>query len=312
MVALSFVVPCYNEEEVLPETNRRLLELLERLRRDGRVSAASRICYVDDGSRDGTWPLIERFARECPAVQGIKLTRNRGHQNALLAGLLTVAGDVVVSVDADLQDDLEVVAKMLDRHREGAQIVYGVREERATDTLFKRQTAQLYYRLLKVMGVDVVMHHADYRLMSRAALNALKEYREVNLFLRGIVPTIGFPSATVIYARQARLAGQSEYTLRKMLALALDGITSFSSLPLRLVSILGLTIFLFSLVLSGWALWVRLVVGNAIPGWTSSVLPIYILGGIQLFSIGLLGEYVAKIYMETKQRPRFLIEKIVE
>lgn len=311
MIALTFVVPCYNEEQTLPETNRQLLALLAQLTGKGKVSVDSRIYYVDDGSCDRTWDLIAGYAEQSPAVHGIKLSKNRGHQNALLAGLLTAEGEVIVSVDADLQDDLSVVEAMLDCYLQGSQIVYGVREERATDTLFKRGTAHLYYRLLKLMGVDVIMHHADFRLMSRPALNALREYREVNLFLRGIIPTIGFPSATVSYSRQRRLAGAPGYTLRKMLALAVDGITSFSSFPLRLVSVLGLLVFLFSLVLSGWALWVKFVAGNAIPGWTSSVLPIYLLGGIQLFSIGLLGEYVAKTYMETKRRPRYVIEKIV-
>jgi glycosyltransferase involved in cell wall biosynthesis len=309
MVALTFVVPCYNEEAMLPETNRQLLALLDELRGKGKIAADSRIYYVDDGSRDRTWPLIAAYAAAHPQVHGIKLSRNRGHQNALLAGLLHADGEVLVSVDADLQDDLGVVEQMLDCHAQGSQIVYGVREERTTDTFMKRQTAYGYYWLLKTMGVDVVMHHADFRLMSRPALEALREYGEVNLFLRGIIPTIGFPTASVTYARQARLAGETGYPLRKMLALAWDGITSFSSLPLRMVSVLGMLVFLASLILSGWVLWARFVTGTAIPGWTSSVLPIYFLGGVQLFCIGLVGEYVAKIYLETKRRPRFIIEK---
>ncbi len=311
MIALTFVVPCYNEEAMLPETNRQLLALLDDLRAKGKVTAQSGICYVDDGSHDQTWALIDACAAETSAVHGIKLSRNRGHQNALLAGLLHADGEVLVSVDADLQDDLSVVERMLDYHAQGAQIVYGVREERTSDTVMKRQTAYLYYWLLKTMGVDVVMHHADFRLMSRQALEALREYGEVNLFLRGIIPTIGLPTATVVYARKARMAGETGYPLRKMLALAWDGITSFSSLPLRMVSLLGMLVFLASLILSGWALWARLVSGTAIPGWTSSVLPVYFLGGVQLFCIGLVGEYVAKIYLETKRRPRFIIEKTV-
>jgi len=311
MVALAFVVPCYNEEAVLPETNSQLLAVLDELKGKGKINNDSRIYYVDDGSRDGTWELISNYATQHPEVCGIKLSRNRGHQHALLAGLLNASGDVAVSLDADLQDDLGVVEKMIDCHAQGAQIVYGVREERTTDTFMKRQTAYFYYWLLKKMGVDVVMHHADFRLMTRPALEALREYGEVNLFLRGIIPTIGFPTATVSYARKSRMAGETGYPLRKMLALAWDGITSFSSLPLRMVSILGLLVFLGSLGLSAWALWVRLVAGTAIPGWTSSVLPIYFLGGVQLFCVGLVGEYVAKIYLETKRRPRFIIEKTV-
>ena len=279
MVALSIVVPCYNEEAVLPETARCLLALLDDLQAKGAVSDRSLVCFVDDGSRDRTWALIEELVAADPRVQGIKLSRNRGHQNALLAGLLTVSGDVVISVDADLQDDLGVIETMLAKYRDGAQIVYGVRAERATDTLFKRGTAEFYYKLLHWMGVDVV-------------------------------PTLGFPSATVTYERQKRFAGASEYTLRKMLSLALDGITSFSALPLRIIAALGLLIFLFSLLLSGWVFWIKFVTGTAIPGWASSVLPIYLLGGIQLLSIGVLGEYIAKIFLETKRRPRFIIEKM--
>ena len=249
MVDLTIVVPCYNEEEVLPETIKQILALLRRLQDKVLISESSQVCFIDDGSMDRTWQLIEESASTCAQVHGIKLSRNRGHQNALLAGLMTVQGDVVVSIDADLQDDLDVIEEMLARHSEGCQIVYGTREERQSDTLFKRATAKAYYHLLNLMGVDVIMHHADYRLMARPALDALKEYGEVNVFLRGLMPTIGFPSATVTYSRQERFAGKSEYTLRKMLALAVDGITSFSALPLRVIAITGLLVFFCSLFL---------------------------------------------------------------
>lgn len=310
MTTLTIVVPCYNEEAVLPETNKRLLSLLDQLQDQGKVSNHSRIYFVDDGSRDRTWTLVEEQAVHDSRIHGIKLSRNRGHQNALLAGLLTVGGDIVVSIDADLQDDISVIEKMVDAYHEGNDVVYGVRKERDTDTLFKRGTAETYYKLLKWMGVDVVFNHADYRLMSRRALEALKEYNEVNLFLRGVIPTIGFPFSVVTYDRNERFAGESKYPLHKMVALAVDGITSFSALPLRMIAGLGIIIFLLSLIISIWVVWVRFISGDAIPGWASSVLPMYFLGGVQLLSIGIVGEYVAKIYMETKQRPRFIIEKI--
>jgi glycosyltransferase involved in cell wall biosynthesis len=311
MTALSIVVPCYNEEAVLQETNKRLLSLLDQLLEQEKISTDSRIYFVDDGSDDRTWALIEEQAEHDSRIHGIRLSRNWGHQNALLAGLLTVDGDAVVSVDADLQDDISVIENMVDAYHDGKDVIYGVRKERDTDALFKRGTAEIYYNLLKWTGVDVVFNHADYRLMSRRALEILKEYNEVNLFLRGIIPTIGFPSSVVTYNRNERFSGESKYTLRKMLALAINGITSFSTFPLRMIAVLGIIIFLFSLMISAWVLWVRFISGDAVPGWASSVLPMYFLGGIQLFSIGVVGEYVGKIYMESKRRPRFVIEEII-
>lgn len=310
-LALSIVVPCYNEEEVLPETVRRLLALLDDLTAKGKVAAASRVYFVDDGSKDRTWAMIEEHSATDRRIGGIKLSRNRGHQNALLAGLMTVRGDAVVSIDADLQDDITVIEDMVDRHLDGADVVYGVRKRRDTDTLFKRATAEGYYKLIKAMGVEVVFNHADYRLLSRRALDVLKGYDEVNLFLRGVIPTIGFPSAVVEYDRHERFAGESKYPLRKMLALAIDGVTSFSAMPLRLIAVLGMLIFIGTMMLSIWVLWTRLTSGNAVPGWASSVLPIYFLGGIQLLSIGVLGEYVAKVYLEVKRRPRYIVEKTI-
>ncbi len=306
---LAIVVPCFNEAAVLPETNRRLLALLDRLQAAGQIDAGSAVHYVDDGSRDGTWALIEAFAAADGRAHGLRLAHNRGHQGALLAGLLTVEGDVLVSLDADLQDDPDAIEAMLGAHRRGAEIVYGVRASRDSDTAFKRGSARGYYRLMQRLGVDLVFNHADFRLMSRRAIEALRQFDESNLFLRGIVPTIGFSVATVAYERGARLAGESKYPLRKMLGFALEGITSFSTVPLRLITMLGFLISAFSFAMILWVLYGHLVQGALVPGWASSVVPIYFIGGIQLLCIGILGEYVAKIYLETKRRPRFIIDK---
>jgi len=308
-VRLAIVVPCYNEEEVLPETNRRLLALLTRLHESQLSSLDSSVHYVDDGSRDGTWALIESLAATDPRVHGIKLSRNRGHQNALLSGLMSVEGDAVVSIDADLQDDVSVIEAMVREFIGGAEVVYGVRDSRQTDTVFKRRTALLYYGLMKKMGVDLVHNHADFRLLGRRAVEALRQYGEVNMFLRGIVPLIGYRAATVKYDRAERFAGISKYPLRKMLGFAMEGITSFSIVPLRLITLLGFLVSAFSFAMILFIIYGKVVMGAVIPGWASSVVPIYFLGGIQLLSMGILGEYVAKIYLETKQRPRYFIEK---
>ena len=308
-VQLSIVVPCYNEVEVLPETNRRLLALLLRLQQEDLITRSSSVHYVDDGSRDGTWALIQTLAAADPRVHGIKLSRNRGHQPALMAGLLTVEGDAIVSIDADLQDDVSVIELMLREFIGGAEVVYGVRDSRQTDSGFKRNTALMYYSLLRRMGVDLVHNHADFRLMGRRAIEALREYGEVNMFLRGIVPMIGYRAATVKYNRAERFAGESKYPLRKMLAFAVEGITSLSVVPLRLITLLGLLVSAFSFAMILFIIYGTLVMKAAIPGWASSVVPIYFLGGIQLLSIGILGEYVAKIYLETKRRPRYFIEQ---
>ena len=308
---LGIVVPCYNEQEVLPETGKRLLELLTRLQDAGLVTPDSAVYFVDDGSKDDTWQLIRTLAEQDLRVHGVKLSRNRGHQNALLAGLSIAKEDAIVTVDADLQDDINVIEDMVQRFSEGCEIVYGVRMSRATDTAFKRGTAQAYYKLLASVGVDLVYNHADYRLMSQRAVQHLQEYSEVNLFLRGIIPLLGFSTATVYYDRLARFAGESKYPFRRMLALAFDGITSFSVTPLRFIAALGLAVFMLSFGMVSWVLYVRLFMNAAIPGWASSVIPIYFLGGIQLLSIGIVGEYVAKIYLETKRRPRFSIEIVV-
>lgn len=308
---LAIVVPCYNEEEVLPETNRRLTDLLTRMQATGHVSPDSSVHYVDDGSRDGTWPLIEQLAASDPRVHGIKLSRNRGHQAALLAGLLTVEGDALVSIDADLQDDVAVIEKMVAEFASGAEVVYGVRDSRQTDTAFKRNTALAYYGLMRKMGVDLVHNHADFRLLGRRAIEALREYGEVNMFLRGIVPLIGYRAATVKYDRAERFAGVSKYPLRKMLTFALEGVTSLSVVPLRLITLLGLIISLASFAMIVFIIYGTLVMKAVVPGWASSVVPIYFLGGIQMLSMGVVGEYVAKIYLETKRRPRYFIEATV-
>lgn len=308
---LGIVVPCYNEEAVLPETTKQLLAVLHHLTEEGLVAGSSAVYFVDDGSRDGTWSFIEALSQSDPRVHGIKLSRNQGHQNALIAGLFGAQGDVLVSIDADLQDDVNVIEDMVRKHHDGFEIVYGVRESRETDTPFKRGSAELYYWLLAKMGVDIVHNHADFRLMGRRALEALQGFREVNLFLRGIVPLLGFRTTTSYYSRAERFAGESKYPLKKMLALAMDGLTSFSVVPLRMISMLGFLVSLFSIAMVVWVAFGKLFMNSAIPGWASSVIPIYFLGGIQLLSIGVLGEYIAKIYLETKRRPRYQIEKVV-
>ena len=307
---LGIVIPCYNEQDVLPETSRRLGQLLDRLVGESLINAASRIYFVDDGSRDTTWSLIEQLTLRDARFCGVKLSRNRGHQNALLAGLLSAEGDALVSVDADLQDDLEVIADMVRLFKAGTDIVYGVRDDRTSDSAFKRFTAEFYDRVLATMGVDVVFNHADYRLLSRRAVSALGEFREVNLFLRGIVPQLGFRSEVVKYKRGERFAGESKYPLPKMLALALQGVTSFTAAPLRVITGLGSLVCFGSFVMVLWALGVRLFTDNALPGWASTVVPVYFLGGVQLLCLGVIGEYLAKIYLEVKARPRFMIDQL--
>jgi glycosyltransferase involved in cell wall biosynthesis len=311
MFTLSIVVPCYNEQAVLPETARRLAGLVRELVAKRKIGERSNIYFIDDGSSDRTWALIESLARDDAIVRGLKLSRNRGHQNALLAGLFNADGDAVITVDADLQDDLGAIEQMIDAHASGAEIVYGVRKRRTADSYFKRFTAEGYYRLLDAMGVEVVFNHADYRLMGRRAIEALRAFPEVDMFLRGIVPQLGFRAAAVQYDRAARYAGESKYTFGKMLAFAIQGVTSFSAAPLRMITVLGLAISGLSFAVTLWALWIRFVADAAVPGWASTVVPMYFLGGIQLLCIGIIGEYLAKIYLEAKRRPRFIIEKSV-
>lgn len=310
---LYLVVPCYNEEEVLPETVHRLTDKLDSMTQGGIISGDSRMIFVDDGSKDKTWQLIEAFHKENPYVCGLKLSRNRGHQNALLAGLMHAKepADCVISLDADLQDDVDAIDRFVEKYTEGCDVVYGVRNKRETDTFFKRTTARGFYTFMKKMGVDVVYDHADYRLMSRRALEALAEYKEVNLFLRGLVPLIGFKSDYVYYDRAERFAGESKYPLKKMLHFAIDGITSFSVKPLTIISNLGICISVLS-VIGLWYALISYFTHHAVAGWTAIVCSIWLLGGIQLLCIGVLGEYIGKIYAEVKGRPRFIIDQFLK
>ena len=305
---LSLVVPCYNEEAVLPETIKRVARFLAQLAASGKIAASSEVIFVDDGSRDSTWAIIEKASSRNPIVRGLKLSRNRGQQVALIAGLFEAKGEAVISIDADLQDDIYAIEQMIDAFMSGSDIVYGVRKKRDTDTFFKRFTAVSYYRLLDHLGVEIVFNHSDYRLLSRRALEAFKQFPERNLFIRGIIPQLGYPSTTVYYDRSERFAGKSKYPLRKLLSFAWQGITSFSIAPLRAITGIGLLISLGSFSIVAWALWVRLFSDRAIPGWASTVVPMYLLGGFQLLCIGIIGEYLAKIYVEVKRRPAFFIE----
>lgn len=306
---LYIVVPCYNEEACLPETARRLSEKIGMLVEARKIDRKSRVVYVDDGSKDRTWEIIAEL--EKPAI-GLKLARNRGHQNALLAGLMYAKdhADMVVSIDADLQDDVNAIDKMVDEFHAGSEIVYGVRGDRRTDSRFKRGTAQAFYKIMNALGAEVVYNAADFRLMNKRAVEELAKFEEVNLFLRGIVPQIGLKSATVEYSRAERFAGESKYPLKKMLHFAWDGITSFSIKPIRMVLWLGVLVFLASLAVTIYAVVVKLM-GRAVSGWAFTVCSVWLLGGMQMISLGLIGEYIGKIYAETKHRPRYVIEKIV-
>lgn len=308
-----FVIPCYNEEEVLPETVKRLTAKLDQMRKDGLAGDTSRMLLVDDGSKDKTWALISAYHKENPYVEGVKLAHNRGHQNALLCGLMTAKArcDCAISLDADLQDDTDVLDEFVRKYLDGCDVVYGVRNKRDTDTWFKRTTAEGYYKVLKALGVDIVFNHADYRLMSKRALEGLSEYREVNLFLRGIVPLIGYRSDYVYYDRHERFAGESKYPLKKMIALALDGITSFSVKPLKLISNLGILISILSVFGLLYAL-ISYFAGWAVSGWTAIVCSIWLLGGLQMLCLGVVGTYIGKIYSEVKDRPRYRIEQSLE
>ena len=308
-----FVVPCYNEEAVLPETVKELTAQLNGMIDAGLATEQSRMLFVDDGSKDKTWALIEQFNKENPFVNGVKLAHNRGHQNALLAGLMTAKDecDCAISLDADLQDDVSVLPQFVQKFQEGCDVVYGVRNKRDTDTWFKRTTAESLYKIMSRLGVETVYNHADYRLMSKRALDALSEYKEVNLFLRGIVPLIGYRSDYVYYDRHERFAGESKYPLKKMISFAIDGITSFSVKPLRIIANIGIVVSLISIVGLIYAL-VSYFTGSAVAGWTAIVCSIWLLGGLQMLCLGVVGEYIGKIYNEVKGRPRFRIEKRIK
>ena len=310
---LFLVIPCYNEEEVLNETARRLSGKMNALIESGKISEDSRICFVNDGSNDKTWEIIKNLNAENNIFRGINLSRNRGHQNALLAGLMTVKGecDAAISLDADLQDDINAIDEMTEKWLGGCDVVYGVRSARKKDTFFKKTTAQGYYKLLKAMGVDITYNHADYRLMSKRALDGLESFKEVNIFLRGIVPMIGYKSDIVMYERQERFAGESKYPLKKMLAFAFEGITSLSIKPIRMITSLGLVIFLISIFMLIYFL-IRHFTGATVTGWTSLAVSLWALGGLQLLAIGVIGEYIGKIYLETKERPKFIIDEYLK
>ncbi len=310
MPTVYFVVPCYNEEEVLPETIKRLNEKLHSLIECGKADEDSRMLFIDDGSKDKTWGIISAYSEENKFVGGIKLAHNRGHQNALLSGLMTAKDlcDCAISLDADLQDDINVIDQFIDKYLEGCEIVYGVRNSRKKDTFFKRSTAQGYYKFMKFLGVDIVYNHADYRLMGKNALEALSEYKEVNLFLRGIVPLIGYRCDYVFYERNERFAGESKYPLKKMIKFAIDGITSFSVKPLKIISNIGFIICFLSVIFFIYAL-ISLSTGSTVAGWMSTICSIWFLGGLQMMCIGIVGTYVGKIYSEVKQRPRYKIEE---
>jgi glycosyltransferase involved in cell wall biosynthesis len=312
MTILSIVVPCYDEEDVLPETSRRLAGLIDDLIAERLLDAGSAIYFVDDGSRDRTWDLICDLHKARPErFHGIKLSRNRGHQNALLAGLRHAPGDAIISMDADLQDDPMVIPDMIRRFQAGCDIVYGVRRARDSDTRFKRWTARRYYRLLTGLGVDIVPDHADFRLMSRRVITAMAGYGEVNLFVRAIVPLLGFRTDKVFYDRPSRFAGESKYPLVRMVTLALDGITSFSMQPLRLITGIGITVSVIAFLVGFWAIYIAFVSPRAVPGWASVVVPVSFIGGLQLLCLGIVGEYIGKIYLETKRRPIFEIEETI-
>lgn len=310
---LYIVVPCYNEEEVLEETTKRLTEKMKDLIKQKKINKNSKVLYVNDGSKDSTWDLIKKIHKSNNLFTGITLSRNRGHQNALLGGLLTAKkyADVVISMDADLQDDINAIDKMLDKYYGGCDIVYGVRSSRKKDSFFKKFTAESFYKFMTVLGVDCIYNHADYRLTSKRVLNELENFKEVNLFLRGMFPVLGFKSDIVYYERGERFAGESKYPLKKMLNFAWDGITSFSTKPLRFICGLGFIILLISLAIMIYSL-IRKLTGNVVDGWTFLSISIWFIGGLQMISIGIIGEYIGKVYNETKARPRFIIEENLE
>ncbi len=306
---LTVVVPCYNEEEVLAQTVQAFDDLFADLKVRGKISAESKVIFVDDGSRDETWSLIQHYCAQKSFVSGLKLSRNRGHQIAVLAGLEHADGDAVVTIDADLQDDVLAIKDMVELAQKGVDVVYGVRQSRTTDSFFKKFTAESYYSLLNRLGVEIVFNHADFRLLSRRALTALLQYSENNLFLRGLIPQLGFTTGTVYYNRAPRAAGESKYPFRKMASFAWQGVTSFSTTPLRMISVFGAVISLFSFLITLWAVFSYVFTDRYVPGWTSTVVPMYFLGGIQILFLGVIGEYIGKIYFEVKKRPKYFVDQ---
>jgi len=310
---LYIVVPCFNEEEVLPETAKRLKEKMGSLIKAEKISPKSRVMFVNDGSKDKTWEIIQSLHKEDGLFTGINLSRNRGHQNALLAGLMAakLRSDFTISMDADLQDDINAIDEMIAEYYKGCDIVYGVRSKREKDSAFKRMTAEGFYHVMNFLGAETVFNHADYRLMSRRALEGLAEFGEVNLFLRGIVPMVGYKSSTVYYERTERFAGKSKYPLKKMISFALEGITSLSSKPIRFITLIGFLIFIISILMIAYFIF-RWAIGATVSGWASVICSVWAIGGLMMLSIGVIGEYIGKIYLETKARPKFIIEKDLE
>ena len=310
-IRLSIIVPCYNEEAVIGECSRRLRQVIRELVDAGKITPNSQIVFVNDGSRDRTWEMIQELSASDPVFSGICLSRNFGHQGALLAGLHAAPGDALISIDADLQDDVGVIAKMVDCFGQGFDVVYGVRKERKNDTFFKRTTALTFYRIMQALGTRTIYNHADFRLMSRRAVEKLKEYREVSLFLRGIVPLVGFPSTSVFFDRAERFAGETKYPLRKMIELSLAAITSFSSTPLRLITLTAAFGVMASMAISAWVLFISLFRKIGVPGWASILLPVLFIGSLNLLATGVIGEYLARVFDEVKARPRYLIASVV-
>lgn len=310
-VTLAILVPCYNEEAALPDTGKILSRFCAQMQQADVISPASKIILIDDGSSDNTWGEIEALAAGSDRFAAIRLSRNFGHQNALCCGLNEIDADAIITIDADLQDDVDAMREMITAYQAGADIVYGVRAHRDTDSWFKRVSALSYYHFLRALGADIVVNHADYRLMSRRAASALRRYSETNLFLRGIVPQLGFATRTVSYDRHPRSKGTTKYPLGKMMALALEGVTSFSVRPLRWITMTGIVLSCVSFVAGLWAIIVRMAGGSVVTGWASTVIPLYFLGGLQILSLGIVGEYLGKVYLETKHRPRFIVAERV-
>lgn len=308
LVALTMVVPCFNEEDMLPISIPKFIGILQDLIDNQLITKDSKILFVDDGSKDKTWNIIQQFYQADKHVTGLKLSKNFGHQNALLAGLMSIDTDISISIDADLQDDPSVIKKMIEAYYGGAEVVFGVRDDRSSDSFAKRFFAQNYYKVMSKLGVDLIEDHADFRLMSKKALNVLRDFKEVNLFLRGLIPIIGFKTQKIYYSRLAREAGETKYNIKKMLELAMNGITSFSVLPLIFIIWIGIFISILSGVMGIWALVVKFFIGGTVEGWTSIVVPMYFLGGVQLFTLGIIGIYISKVYLEVKARPRYIIE----
>lgn len=308
---LGIIIPCYNEKEVLHETTKRLKALISEMIKEKTIDSDSFICYVDDGSQDNTWELIKSFSKESSLFKGIKLSRNFGHQNALIAGLMQFknSSDALISMDADLQDDIKLIREFIAKYKEGYEVVYGVRNDRSKDAKTKRVTAELFYKFQSFMGIEAVANHADYRLLGSKALNALAKFQEINLFLRGVIPLLGFRSCSIYYDRAERFAGETKYSLRKMIFFALDGIASFSVVPLRLITLIGFFLFMLSLLGIIWVIFEKLLLGSAVQGWASTMISIYFIGGIQVMALGIIGEYVGRSFQQGKGRPRYIIDK---